>query len=118
MKAGGSPSRKIVSSVRYERRCTRGNSSASSASANSENGGVCVIGGIGAAGWDTGRSFDPANEGSSGSRRTHPSMTPPRATILGLGAHAPPHVLTHEDLARMVDTSDQRITKRTGIQRR
>src|SRR2546425_6640 len=118
MKAGGSPSRKIVSSVRYERRCTRGNSSASSASANSENGGICVIGGIGAAGWYTGRSFDQANEESSGSRRTCPSMTLPRATILGLGAYAPPQVLTNEDLARMVDTSDEWITKRTGIKRR
>src|SRR5881397_1354901 len=41
-----------------------------------------------------------------------------RAVVLGLGAYAPPKVLTNEDLARLVDTSDEWITTRTGIKRR
>lgn len=41
-----------------------------------------------------------------------------RAAVLGLGAYAPPKVLTNEDLARLVDTSDDWITSRTGIKRR
>ncbi len=45
-------------------------------------------------------------------------MTLPRATILGLGAYAPPKVLSNDDLALMVDTTDEWITKRTGIKRR
>lgn len=40
------------------------------------------------------------------------------AAILGLGAYAPPTVLTNDDLARLVDTSDEWITTRTGIKRR
>lgn len=46
-----------------------------------------------------------------GSAHAHPA-------ILGLGAYAPPKVLTNADLARMVDTSDEWITTRTGIKRR
>lgn len=41
-----------------------------------------------------------------------------RAAIHGLGAYVPPRVLTNDDLARMVDTSDEWITARTGIKRR
>src|SRR3989442_11888463 len=41
-----------------------------------------------------------------------------RATVLGVGAYAPPKVLTNDDLARLVDTSDEWITTRTGIKRR
>src|SRR3989475_3078025 len=41
-----------------------------------------------------------------------------RAAVLGLGAYAPPKVLTNDDLARLVDTSDEWITTRTGIKRR
>jgi len=41
-----------------------------------------------------------------------------RAAILGLGAYAPPRVLTNDDLARLVDTTDEWITTRTGIKRR
>ncbi|MGH2425350.1 MAG: 3-oxoacyl-ACP synthase, partial [bacterium] len=40
-----------------------------------------------------------------------------RAGIIGLGVHVPPRVLTNEELARMVDTSDEWITTRTGIKR-
>jgi len=41
-----------------------------------------------------------------------------RATVLGVGAYAPPKVMTNDDLARLVDTSDEWITTRTGIKRR
>src|SRR5947209_6187044 len=41
-----------------------------------------------------------------------------RATVLGVGAYAPPTVMTNDDLARLVDTSDEWITTRTGIKRR
>ncbi len=38
--------------------------------------------------------------------------------ILGTGAYAPKHVLTNQDLERMVATSDEWITARTGIKER
>src|SRR5256712_11687330 len=47
-----------------------------------------------------------------------PPPTELRATVLGVGAHAPPKVLTNDDLARLVDTSDGWVTTRTGIKRR
>ena len=40
------------------------------------------------------------------------------AAITGVGAYLPPHVLTNEDLERMVDTSDEWIVSRTGIRER
>jgi len=41
-----------------------------------------------------------------------------RVSISGLGAHVPDRVLTNEELARMVDTSDEWIRTRTGIRER
>ena len=41
-----------------------------------------------------------------------------RVAMTGLGAYAPERVLTNEDLARMVDTSDDWIVERTGIRER
>ena len=38
-----------------------------------------------------------------------------RAVITGCGAYAPAKLLTNDDLAHMVDTSDEWITTRTGI---
>lgn len=38
-----------------------------------------------------------------------------RAVITGCGAYTPPKLLTNDDLAHMVDTSDEWITTRTGI---
>lgn len=38
--------------------------------------------------------------------------------ILGLGSSLPEKVLTNQDLEKMVDTSDEWITKRTGISER
>lgn len=42
----------------------------------------------------------------------------PRAMIIGTGAAAPDKVLTNHDLEKMVDTSDEWIRERTGIERR
>lgn len=41
-----------------------------------------------------------------------------RATITGLGKYIPPKILTNHDLEKMVDTSDEWITSRTGIKER
>jgi len=41
-----------------------------------------------------------------------------RAAIAGFGAYVPARVLTNQDLERMVETSDEWITKRTGIKQR
>lgn len=41
-----------------------------------------------------------------------------RATIIGTGSCLPERVLTNEDLERMVETSDEWITSRTGIKTR
>jgi 3-oxoacyl-[acyl-carrier-protein] synthase-3 len=41
-----------------------------------------------------------------------------RVTITGLGANVPEQVLTNGELAKMVDTSDEWIVKRTGIRER
>ncbi len=39
-------------------------------------------------------------------------------TISGVGAYAPPGLLTNEDLEKLVDTSDEWIVQRTGMKRR
>jgi 3-oxoacyl-[acyl-carrier-protein] synthase-3 len=41
-----------------------------------------------------------------------------RAKISAVGTYVPPGILTNADLERMVDTSDEWITKRTGIRER
>jgi 3-oxoacyl-[acyl-carrier-protein] synthase-3 len=41
-----------------------------------------------------------------------------RSVIRGVGAHLPKRVLTNADLAKIVDTSDEWITERTGIKSR
>jgi 3-oxoacyl-[acyl-carrier-protein] synthase-3 len=40
------------------------------------------------------------------------------ATITGVGYYAPPGILTNEDFEKLVDTSDEWITQRTGMKRR
>ena len=45
-------------------------------------------------------------------------MTVTRSVVLGCGSYLPRHVLTNEDLARKVDTSDAWIRQRTGIRER
>ncbi|MGH2404692.1 MAG: 3-oxoacyl-ACP synthase, partial [bacterium] len=41
-----------------------------------------------------------------------------RAAILGVGVHVPRRVLTNDELAKIVDTSDEWIVERTGIRTR
>src|SRR5437773_4562834 len=52
--------------------------------------------------------------------RSSPRSANPRRTvsIIGTGSYVPEKVLTNEDLSRMVDTSDDWITTRTGIKER
>ncbi len=45
-------------------------------------------------------------------------MTVLRSVILGCGSYLPSQVLTNEDLAKKVDTSDEWIVQRTGIHER
>jgi len=41
-----------------------------------------------------------------------------RARITGIGSHLPPNVVTNDDLAVRIDTSDEWITQRSGIRQR
>ena len=41
-----------------------------------------------------------------------------RAAITGVGGYVPPYVLTNDELAKMVDTTDQWIMERIGIKER
>jgi len=41
-----------------------------------------------------------------------------RAKITGIGMHVPPRVITNHDLEKILDTSDEWITTRTGIKER
>jgi 3-oxoacyl-[acyl-carrier-protein] synthase-3 len=41
-----------------------------------------------------------------------------RAVIRGIGSYVPPGVVTNDDLARIIDTSDEWIRTRTGIEER
>ena len=41
-----------------------------------------------------------------------------RSVIRGVGAHLPKRIMTNADLARLVDTSDEWIRERTGIEQR
>jgi 3-oxoacyl-[acyl-carrier-protein] synthase-3 len=46
------------------------------------------------------------------------STAGPRIGITGLGVHVPERVVTNDDLAQVVDTSDEWIRERTGIRER
>ncbi|HEY9419057.1 MAG TPA: beta-ketoacyl-ACP synthase III [Candidatus Udaeobacter sp.] len=52
--------------------------------------------------------------------RSSPRSVNPRRTvsIIGTGSYVPKKILTNKDLSRMVDTSDEWITTRTGIKER
>ena len=41
-----------------------------------------------------------------------------RSVVTGVGSYLPEHIVTNDDLAKVVDTSDAWITERTGIRRR
>ena len=45
-------------------------------------------------------------------------MTAPRSVILGCGSYLPSRVLTNDELAKDVDTTDEWIVQRTGIKQR
>jgi 3-oxoacyl-[acyl-carrier-protein] synthase-3 len=45
-------------------------------------------------------------------------MSQRRAAITALGTHVPPRAVTNHDLAKIVDTSDEWIRTRTGIEKR
>jgi 3-oxoacyl-[acyl-carrier-protein] synthase-3 len=45
-------------------------------------------------------------------------VTVPRSVVLGCGSYLPSRILTNAELSRMVDTSDEWITQRTGIRAR
>src|SRR5512136_942747 len=51
-------------------------------------------------------------------KKTEDRSSANRAVITGCGSFVPSKLLTNEDLARMVDTSDEWITSRTGIKTR
>lgn len=40
------------------------------------------------------------------------------ARIIGTGSYLPPNIITNDDLAKTIDTTDEWITKRTGIKQR
>src|SRR5262249_13351308 len=48
--------------------------------------------------------------------RSHKTLR--TVSIIGTGSYVPEKVLTNEDLSRMVDTSDEWITTRTGTKNR
>jgi 3-oxoacyl-[acyl-carrier-protein] synthase-3 len=54
---------------------------------------------------------EPSTNGASPGRRVH-------AHVTGWGRYVPSQVLTNADIERMVDTSDEWITSRTGIRER
>jgi 3-oxoacyl-[acyl-carrier-protein] synthase-3 len=45
-------------------------------------------------------------------------MTTFRSRILGVGSYVPPRVWRNDDLSTMMDTSDEWIRQRTGIEQR
>ena len=66
---------------------------------------------------------DPGDAGADpGPRRAglrkDRTLTRLRSVVRGCGAYLPGRVLTNEELARMVDTSDEWIVQRTGIRER
>src|SRR3954453_14816967 len=48
----------------------------------------------------------------------HSARTQRTVSIVGTGSYVPERVLTNEDLSKIVDTSDEWITTRTGIKER
>ena len=42
----------------------------------------------------------------------------PEPYIIGLGHYVPDNIVTNDDLSKLMDTSDQWIIERTGIQER
>src|SRR4051812_25531578 len=47
-----------------------------------------------------------------------PSSAPCSCSIIGTGSYVPERIMTNEDMSKIVDTSDEWITSRTGIKER
>ena len=45
-------------------------------------------------------------------------MSVVRSVIRSVGAHLPKRIMTNDDLAKIIDTSDEWIRERTGIRQR
>jgi 3-oxoacyl-[acyl-carrier-protein] synthase III len=54
----------------------------------------------------------------SGRHPFRKEVTVPRTQIIGTGSYAPEKVITNKDLEKLVDTTDEWITERTGIKER
>src|SRR5262249_12724651 len=63
------------------------------------------------------RSLRARNERRQGTGRGR-LVTVTRSVVLGCGSYLPHRVLTNDELARKVDTSDEWIVQRTGIRER
>lgn len=50
--------------------------------------------------------------------QTLPQQVRPHAVVRGVGSYLPEKIVTNDDLARIVDTSDEWIRERTGIRQR
>ena len=50
--------------------------------------------------------------------KKHAPALPPRSLVLGCGGYLPEQIVTNDELAQRVDTSDEWITERTGIKQR
>ncbi|HOW97991.1 MAG TPA: beta-ketoacyl-ACP synthase III [Kiritimatiellia bacterium] len=51
-------------------------------------------------------------------KRIHPAVVGRTVSIVGIGSYVPDRILTNADLEKMVDTTDEWITTRTGIKER
>ena len=51
-------------------------------------------------------------------KRMHPAVVGRTVSIVGIGSYVPDRILTNADLEKMVDTTDEWITTRTGIKER
>ena len=50
--------------------------------------------------------------------KLHKTNKMPKSTIKGLGFYVPENIVTNHDLTKIMDTSDEWITERTGIKER
>jgi 3-oxoacyl-[acyl-carrier-protein] synthase III len=60
----------------------------------------------------------PPNSNQTIRRRKPLPVTVTRSVVLGCGSYLPSRILTNDELARKVDTSDEWIVQRTGIRER
>ncbi len=59
-----------------------------------------------------------SDQSAPGNRSVTTSMPQLRSVVLGVGAYLPEKTLTNDELAKLVDTSDEWIVQRTGIKER